>query len=279
MLHSIAASELVGTHYYSPLKNDFLTCIDQAAKLGFDGIELHVRSPYAQDYKQLKDRADRKGIKITTIGTGMACHYDGHYLTNPDAVARRKAIQVLKDFVVAAKDCGHAGVMFGLMKGPLPEINQREMYKNILYEALLPVVDVCEKEDCDITLEAVNRFQAAYLWSTAETLDFVERFQSKHVTIHLDSFHMNIEDKSFRDSILSCGQRLGHFHFSDSDRCYPGHGHIDFQEIMQALYDVGYLGNGVGAYEYDSIPDSMTSARLGLENIKQCEATIKKGEK
>ena len=65
--------------------------------------------------------------------------------------------------------------------------------------------------------------------------------------------------------------RLGYFHFSDNDRCYPGHGHIDFKSIVEALNDIGYMKNGIGAYEYDSIPDCITSARLGLEHIKNIE--------
>lgn len=269
MIHSVAVSELVGTNYYSPLKGDIKTCMKQAAELGFDGVELHVRSPKEYDYAQLRDYASELGLKITTIGTGMACHYDGHYVTNPNSIARAEAIKVLNEFMEAGKQSGSAAIMFCLMKGPLPDPKLREFYKGILYEALLPVVDTAERLGVDLTIEAANRFQSPYLWSTDETLEFVERFQSERVTIHLDSFHMNIEDGNMRESILKCKGKLGHFHFSDNDRCYPGHGHIDFKEIVDALYDIGYMEHGVGAYEYDSIPDCITSARLGLEHIKQ----------
>lgn len=271
MIHSVGISEMVGTHYFSPLKGEFHACMDQAAEIGFDGVELHARSPRDFDFVELGDYARSRGLVVSAIGTGMACGYDGHYLTNKDAVARREAIAVLQDFVRAARDCGATAVMFGLMKGPLPDENLRETYKNILHESLLPVVEVAEQMGVDITIEAINRFMAAYLWSADETLEFVNRFDSKRVTIHLDTFHMNIEDESMRGPILRCKDRLGYFHFSESDRCYPGHGHIDFREVVDALYEIGYMEKGIGAYEYDSIPDCETCARRGLEYIKALE--------
>jgi len=271
MIYSVAISELVGTSYYSPLKGDFHKCIDKAAALGFNGVELHVRSPKEFDYCELADYAAGCNLKITTIGTGMACHYDGHYLTNPNSIARKEAIDVLIRFLEAGKQSGGAAIMFGLMKGPLPDPKMREQYKKILFESLQPVVETSERLGVDLTIEAINRFQSSFLWSTDETLEFVKRFKSDRVTIHLDSFHMNIEDDDLKMSILKCKDKLGHFHFADNDRCYPGHGHIDFKAIVDALYEIGYMQNGVGAFEYDSIPDCEVSASSGLAYIKQFE--------
>lgn len=272
MIHSVAISEMVGIHYFSPLKGDFKTCIDQAAKIGYEGVEIHVRNPFAVDFNELHDYALSKGVGITSIGTGMACGYDGHYFTNPDALARKECQRVFNGFLEGAKICDNAIVLFGLMKGPLPDDRLRELYKDILFESLQPCVETADKLGCDITIEAINRFMAAYLWSVEETMEFVERFDSPHVTIHLDTFHMNIEDKSMRDAIIRSKDRLGYFHMSDSDRCYPGHGHIDFKEIVDTLYEVGFCkDDDTWAFEYESIPDTVTSAKLGLDCIKSYE--------
>ena len=61
MIHSVAISEMVGTHYFSPLKGDFKTCIDQAAQIGYEGVEIHVRNPFAVDFNELHDYALSKG--------------------------------------------------------------------------------------------------------------------------------------------------------------------------------------------------------------------------
>ena len=61
-------------------------------------------------------------------------------------------------------------------------------------------------------------------------------------TFHIDTFHMNIEEQDMNKSILKCGNSLGHVHFSDNDRMYPGHGHIQFENMLDALDQIGYTG-------------------------------------
>ena len=97
-------------------------------------------------------------------------------------------------------------------------------------------------------------------------MTFYHYYDTKEEAVQ-DYFHEIV--KEYVWEVARSKGKLGHFHFSDNDRCYPGHGHIDFKEIVDALYDIGYMEHGVGAYEYDSIPDCITSARLGLEHIKQ----------
>ena len=44
----------------------------------------------------------------------------------------------------------------------------------------------------------------------------------------LDTFHMNIEEASMPDALTAAGDRLWHVHIGDSNRRYPGSGHLDF---------------------------------------------------
>ncbi|MGE4276685.1 MAG: TIM barrel protein [Lawsonibacter sp.] len=271
MIHTVGITDQVKLNYPAPIQGELLTCMDTAARLGFDGVEIHMRNPAAEDPCRLADEAAKRGLRITTIGTGMACYADGHYMTNPDLAARKDAEKVLSSFFYAGQVCGAKAIMFGLMKGPLPDPQMREQQKDILYEALLPIVDTAERTGVDLTIEAINRFQSSFLWSTDETLEFVNRFKSDRVTIHLDVFHMNIEDDGFYKNILKCGKRLGHFHFTDNDRCYPGHSRMNFKEIYDALYDVGYAPNGIASHEYNPVPDSETACKKGLAFLKQFE--------
>ncbi len=269
MIQSITISDCVGPYSQCVLKGDILQCIDHAKRLGYPGVEMHMRNAKLNDYYRIKDYADRLGMKVTGIGTGMACYADGHYLTNPDPDARKEAQQVLIDFLEVAHVLGDTAVLFGLMKGPLPDQDPRtrEKTKDILYESLLPVVEAAEKYGNDLTIEAINRFQAAYLWSADETLEFVNRFDSDHVTIHLDTFHINIEDKDMDRAIRICKEKLGYFHVSDSDRAHPGHGHYDFKRCIDILYEIGY--DGALGHEYNTDPDPVTAAVEGYKHIQQ----------
>ncbi len=137
---------------------------------------------------------------------------------------------------------GGADVMLAIMKGLFPDGADRDEYKNIFYESLLPCVELAEKLGNDLTIEAANRFECPYLWTADETLEFVNRFDSDRVTVHLDTFHMNIEDKDMEAAIRMCKGKLGHFHVSDNDRRSPGHSHVDFKMCIDTLYDIGYTG-------------------------------------
>lgn len=269
MIQSLAISNNAKSTSPYPLKGDLLQCIDHAKRIGYDGVELHLGDAKYYDWHEVADYAARMDMKITSISTGSAYSLDGHYMTNPDAEARRTAQQVLIDFLEVGKILGGASVGFGIMKGPMPKGGRAAQYTEILFESLKPVVEAAEKVGTDIVVEAINRFQSDYLCTAEDTLDFVNRFQSDRVKIHLDTFHINIEDKDMEQAIRLCKDKLGYFHFSDSDRCYPGHGHVDYKMVVDTLYDIGYAQEGVGGHEYNSIPDGVTAAVKGLEHIKQ----------
>lgn len=269
MIMSLAISDCVGAGSPVPLKGNILQCIDHAKRLGFDGVELHMRNAKRNDYSEIADYAAKLDMKVTSIGTGLAYVEDGHYLTNEDPEALKRAQQVLIDFLKAGKTVGGAAVMFGLMKGSLPEERLKDAYKDRLFENLKPVVEAAEKLECDFTIEAINRFQSPYFWTAEETLDFVNRFKSERVTLHLDTFHMNIEERDLNQAIRISKEKLGYFHLSDSDRCYPGHGRYDYESCMQTLYEIGYAQTGVGGHEYNAQPDGVTAATRGLAHMKQ----------
>ena len=63
--------------------------------------------------------------------------------------------------------------------------------------------------------------------------------------LHLDTFHMNIEEKNQAAAIGKAGKHLAHFHACGSDRGTPGNDHIDWKPIVGALKQIGYNGDVV----------------------------------
>ena len=53
---------------------------------------------------------------------------------------------------------------------------------------------------------------------------------------------MNIEEDSFRGSILQSKGWLGHFHLGETNRRPPGEGRIPWPEIFGALREIDYQG-------------------------------------
>ena len=60
--------------------------------------------------------------------------------------------------------------------------------------------------------------------------------------VHLDSYHMNIEENDFREPVFDAGDLLGYVHIGENHRGYLGQGHIDFPQLFGALAERGYEG-------------------------------------
>jgi D-psicose/D-tagatose/L-ribulose 3-epimerase len=96
-----------------------------------------------------------------------------------------------------------------------------------------------------ICIEPLNRFETDFLNTCDQGLRLVRAVKSPAVKLHLDTFHMNIEEKDQAAAILKAGKLLGHFHACGSDRGTPGGDHIAWPAIVKALKAVGYKGDVV----------------------------------
>jgi D-psicose/D-tagatose/L-ribulose 3-epimerase len=96
--------------------------------------------------------------------------------------------------------------------------------------------------DRDVTLcvEPLNRFETSVLNTAAQTAAVVDRVDHPACGILLDTFHMNVEEKSLPGAIRTAGDRLEHLHACGTDRGAPGNGHLDWPAVAAALDDVGY---------------------------------------
>jgi D-psicose/D-tagatose/L-ribulose 3-epimerase len=115
-----------------------------------------------------------------------------------------------------------------------------------------------------VGLEFVNRYESNLLNTSAQTAQYIKETGSDNLVVHLDSYHMNIEENNFRDPVFDAGDLLGYVHIGENHRGYLGQGHIDFPELFKALADVKY--DGVITFESFSSkvvdPDLSTILRI-----------------
>jgi sugar phosphate isomerase/epimerase len=123
-----------------------------------------------------------------------------------------------------------------------------------------------------IAFEPLNRYETSLLNTVEEGLSFIEKINSKSLGMLLDTFHMNIEKPSIEKSMCLAGDRIFHFHYADSNRNYPGHGHLDFKSVMRTLVDIGYQGFVSG--EHRAYPDPLMAAERGLAYLKELETQL-----
>jgi D-psicose/D-tagatose/L-ribulose 3-epimerase len=93
-----------------------------------------------------------------------------------------------------------------------------------------------------VGLEYVNRYESNLLNTAAQTVEYIGEVGAPNVVVHLDSYHMNIEEANFRDPVFDSGDRLGYVHIGENHRGYLGQGHVNFPELFGALAEVGYDG-------------------------------------
>jgi D-psicose/D-tagatose/L-ribulose 3-epimerase len=96
-----------------------------------------------------------------------------------------------------------------------------------------------------LAIEPINRFEIDLINTCAQAKKMIKDVDHPNVKIHLDTFHMNIEEKSFYDAIVLAGKDLAHIHACENDRGAPGSGVIDWADVAKGLKKVGYKGECV----------------------------------
>ncbi|MBZ0307555.1 MAG: sugar phosphate isomerase/epimerase, partial [Anaerolineae bacterium] len=91
-------------------------------------------------------------------------------------------------------------------------------------------------------IEPLNRFETSFINLASQAIEVVDRVDSSGCKIMLDTFHMNVEEKSLGEAIRQTGSRLVHFHACENDRGAPGSGTVHWDEVGQALKGIQFDG-------------------------------------
>ncbi|MBN1542954.1 sugar phosphate isomerase/epimerase [candidate division KSB1 bacterium] len=230
--------------------------------LGYDGVELAVRDPRSLDRELLKRLLRETGLDVPAIGTGQAYGEEGLSFTHPDASVRQKAVERIRLQMDLAAELG-AVVIIGLMRGKTPTGHDRQWALDQVAACLAECLE--HSPDVRIAIEPINRYETNLLCTVDETLAFIEQAGLARTGLLLDTFHMNIEEPSIFQSIEKAAGKIFHFHVADSNRWYPGAGHIDFSAVLDRLHRAGYQGT-VSA-EILPLPDPDTASRKTIEHL------------
>jgi sugar phosphate isomerase/epimerase len=247
-------------------KGDFERNVAKIAGWGYDGVELAIRDPWLIDADELHGVVSAHGLAVPAIGTGQAWGEDGLSFTSDDPDVRRAAIGRIMSHVPLAARLG-ADIIVGLIRGITPDGQTHDQSMAYLIQALQECAATAAPAGVRLALEPLNRYETDLIHTVADGLELIERVGAANVGLLLDTFHMNIEEPLIEDSIRACGERIFHFHVADSNRWYPGAGHLDFQSILDALFATGYQGFISG--EFMPLPDADTSAEQCIAYLRR----------
>ena len=232
----------IGIHvsYWQTAWDDNLgPLIGRAAEAGYDGAELPLLQPDTLDVRRLKAALDEHGLRAT-CGTGLTPQTD---ITHPDAEVRAAGLTHLRRCleVAAALESPVLGGVTYAPWGNFPEDDFVARRRRCI-AALQEVGKIAEDVGVTLCLEVLNRFEGYLLNTVSQGLTLLAEVGSPAIKLHLDTFHLNIEEDDIGAAIKAAGPQLGHFHCSANHRGCPGTGHIPWRDVRRALKAIDYEG-------------------------------------
>jgi sugar phosphate isomerase/epimerase len=237
---------------------DLGRAIEAAAALGFEGIEISLRSTAEVDAGRLEEQLQVVGLALSALGSGRAFLEEGLCFADPDDGVRRAAVARIREHITLAGRFG-ALVIIGLIRGARPADGGAEAADRRIVRCLRECAEAAGEAGVGLVVEAINRYETAFYNTAEDALQLLDAVGSSRAGVLLDVFHMNIEEVSIAGAVRAAGSRLHYFHIVDSNRWAPGWGHVDYSDVGEALRSVGYAG-WVSA-EILPRPDALAAAR------------------
>ena len=222
--------------------------IEQTAKAGFDLIEILLPNSMEIDVKAVKKQLKENHLDVVC---SLNLPKEAHIAFYP-----KEAEKLIKNAIDKTSDL-ETNFLGGVLHGGIGVFSGNplsETEKNTIVEVWSSVADYAKEKDVNIAVEPINRYES-YVCNTAENvLELIEKTGKDNLFLHLDTFHMNIEENNFRDPILLANQKLKHIHVTESHRGMLGEGTVNWNQFFHALREINFEGNLVLENFSSSIP-------------------------
>ncbi|WP_280191939.1 sugar phosphate isomerase/epimerase family protein [Delftia sp. PS-11] len=235
--------------------------IAQTHQAGYGLVELSLHGPRIMDLALTRDLLQEHGL---AVGCSRGLTFDADVSSEDPAVVAR-GIAMLQEGIDITQRIGgryFGGVLYSAMAKyghPCSPQGRRHAL-----EALRRVADFAGERGVTLGLEVVNRYESHVLNTAAQALEFIDEAGCANLCVHLDTYHMNIEEADLATPVLACGDRLGYVHIGENHRGYLGSGHIDFTRFFDALARIGYRGTVTFESFSSSVVNEQLSNALGI---------------
>jgi len=233
----------LGIHAYaycSQWNNNTLDLIDRVKNLGLDFIEIPLMVLEDFDVDAVSKRLRKVGLDVVT-STVLTKDTD---ITSNNSEIRSKGIEYLKLCAKATHDVGGTSFSGVIYSEHAKNTRKRPTEQTWKYSAtaLKEVAQYAKSLGVTIALEPVNRYETYLINTCEQALKLIDMIDEDNMRIHLDTYHMNIEEKSFYEATKLAGDKLIHYHLCENDRGIPGSGLVDWDGIFKALSEICYHG-------------------------------------
>jgi len=211
--------------------------LESTHKLGFKLIEFSYLDPAQVDVGWLSGRLRDLGLDVA-ISMGLPPEGD---ISSDDGAVVAKGVDILDKAVALVRDLGGsklAGILSSSHGKQERTLTRKGWDTSVA--TLSKVADRARAAGVTLNLEIVNRFESNMLNTAAQGMAYIRDTGASNIFLHLDTFHMNIEEADVGLAIRHAADRIGYVHIGESHRGYLGTGTIDFSAIFDALVAIGW---------------------------------------
>ncbi|HET7659260.1 MAG TPA: sugar phosphate isomerase/epimerase family protein [Oryzihumus sp.] len=232
--------------------------VDQTREAGYDLLELSLHDAANLDVAAAREQLSAAGLQVA-CSRGLAFTAD---VSSEDPAVVAKGEQLLHESLEITRGLGGThltGALYsalGKYPGPLSPAGRRNVVS-----VLRGLAKEAAGNGMTLGLEICNRYETNVINTAHDALRLADDIGEDNVTIHLDTYHMNIEEDDLVRPVYEVGERLGYVHIGENHRGYLGSGHLDLQGFFHALADVRYTG----PITFESFSSAVVSATLSSD--------------
>lgn len=213
--------------------------VQKTSEAGFDLIEFPLMDPFTFDAGVARKALDEFGLTATG-SLGLDAHTDISS-EDPDAVRAGEKLLVRAVDVLAELGADHlCGVIYSAMRKYMEPATAQGRANS--QAVLARVAERAEQAGISVSVEVVNRYESNLLNTARQARDFVQGAGHRNLGVHLDTYHMHIEETDMFSPVLDTAENLRYVHIGESHRGYLGSGNVDFDSFFKALARVGFDG-------------------------------------
>ncbi len=226
----------------SPFTDHDYGVFEKVRHWGYDHVEVCIEDPGAITPSALSAAAAAADLEVLICGA-FGPERD---VSHEDARARQSGMDYLRHCIDVAAAVGSplvSGPMYATTgQARLLEPPERRAQWDRAVQSLGEVAAYARAAEVSLAIEPLNRFETDLVNTVDQGLALCADIGADNVGLMLDTFHMNIEEKSLPAAIRRAGDKVFNFQAAENDRGIPGTGHTDWDGVFAALRDIGYRG-------------------------------------
>lgn len=235
--------------------------VEGAQKAGFDLLELPLMDPENFDSVAARKVLDDSSLSVSA-SLGLQAHTDISSTDDAAVAAGRDVLMRCLDHLATLGGKHLCGVIYSAMQKYQAPPTAAGIANS--QRVISEVAQAAADRGIAVALEVVNRYETNVMNTSRGGLNYLGGVGSSNVALHLDTYHMNIEESDMWQPVLDAGDALGYVHIGESHRGYLGTGSVDFQGFFRALARINYDGPVVFESFSSAVVSESLSNTLGI---------------